>query len=50
LSAVALALALVTSFGVMPSLEVMLIYPHTLAPDGGLFEKSKQQTIWISSF
>jgi len=50
LSGVALVLASVTSFGAIPSLEAMLTYPHTIAPDGGLFEKGKQQTIRISSF
>ena len=40
LSSVALMSALVTSFGAIPSLEAMMTYPPTLAPDGGLYEKA----------
>ena len=50
LTSVALASALVTSFGAIPSPEAVSTYPPTLVTDGGLCEKGKQQTIRTSIF
>ena len=40
---VALASALVTSFGAIPSLEAMLTFPPTLAANGGLCDKASNR-------
>ena len=42
-ASVALASALVTSFGAIPSLEAMLTFPPTLATDGGLCDKASNR-------
>ena len=41
---------LVASIGVIPSLEAILTFPPTLAPDRDLCEKGKLHTIQMSSF
>jgi len=41
---------LVASIGVIPSLEAILTFPPTLAPDRDLCEKGKLHTIQMSNF